>query len=346
MVRLSRRTVMAGAAGALIAAPAVHAQPARTNMRMMLDWALQGPHSFAVLANAKGYFAQEGINATLDRGFGSARTPVEIANGTYQMGFADLPTAIQFAFRNPQIGLTAVAIIFDSSPLCMIADANGPIRVPKDVEGRRVAAPEADGGRQMFPAFARATNIDPARIEWMTVTPQLREPMLVRGEAQAITGFVTSAIMSLEAIGMPLARQRIFRYRDHGLPFYSGAILTTRRYIAENPAVVRGTVKALMRGVQDAIRNPDEGIAALRAVEQLTDVPIERRRLEIANQELIITENTRRNGLSFVDAARMQTNIDIVRDTFALQGSVSVGDIWEPGFLPPRAELALPTGTG
>jgi NitT/TauT family transport system substrate-binding protein len=340
---VTKRTFLAGA-GATVAAAAIggRAQAQGGPVKIMMDWAWQGPQSPFLLAEKKGYFRAESVAVQLDRGFGSLRTPTEIAQGTYQMGFADLPTAIQFMFRNPASEVVCVGVVFDQSPLAAITDANGPIRTPKDLEGKRIAAPEADGGRQMFPAFARATGIDTSKINWLTVTPQLREPMLARGEADAITGFLTSAIMSLEAVNFPASRQRLFRYRDFGLPFYSGAILTSKKFARENPALVRGVLKASYRGFQDAIRNPDESIVALREREQLTDVAIERRRLGIAIEELMVTANTRANGLSAVDPARMQRNIDIVKETFSLAGDLKVADVWDPSFLPERQFLALP----
>lgn len=342
---ISKRHFLAGsaaAAGSLALGGHAGAQ-APTPVRMMMDWAWQGPQAPFLLAAKKGYYAAEGVAITLDRGFGSLRTPTEIAQGTYQMGFADLPTAIQFMHRNPDAGIVCVGVIFDQSPLCAVTDANGSIRTPKDLEGKRIAAPEADGGRQMFPAFAKATGINTASINWLTVQPALREPMLARGEADAITGFLTSAIMSLEAVNFPAARQRIFRYRDFGLPFYSGAILTSKRFAEQNPNAVRGAVKASLRGFVDAARTPDEAITALRERESLTDVAIERRRLGIALEELIVTPVTRANGLSFVDPARMQRNIDIVKETFSLPGNLTTADVWDGRFLPDRSFLNLPT---
>ncbi|MCX7373014.1 MAG: ABC transporter substrate-binding protein [Alphaproteobacteria bacterium] len=330
---------------AALAAPAAWAQPARQNLRFAVDWVIQVNHSWAVLAARRGYFQQEGINATVERGFGSGQTIQQVAAGALPLGFADIPTAIQFAMRNPQVGLRVVGVIFDGSPLVLTVDANGPIRSARDVEGRRIAAPEADAGRQMFPAFARAAGADLSRVEWVNVTGQLREAMLVRGEVHGITGFITSTIMGLESIGMPAARQRHFRYREAGLPFFSGGLITTQRFAAENPALLRGAVRALMRGTQHMARDPNDAIAAVREQEPLTDPAVERRRWEVVRDEMLVTENVRANGLSFVDPARMQRNIDIVRDTFGLTQPFTPADIWDGSFLPPAAELALPPTT-
>ena len=346
-MNLTKRRLFLSSAGALaLPLTALHAQPARQNLRFAVDWVLQVNHAWAVLAARRGYFNEAGINATVEGGVGSGQTIQQVASGAIQLGFADVPTAIQFALRNPQVGLRVVAVIFDGSPLVLTVDANGPVRTPKDIEGQRIAAPEADAGRQMFPAFARAVGVDITRVEWVNVTGQLREAMLVRGEAQGITGFITSTIMGLEAIGLPAARQRHFRYREAGLPFFSGGLITTQRFAGENPALLRGAVGALMRGVQHMARDPNDAIAAVREQEPLTDPAAERRRWEVVRDEMLVTENVRANGISSVDPDRMQRNIDIVRETFGITQPFSTADIWDGSFLPARDQLRLPATAG
>jgi NitT/TauT family transport system substrate-binding protein len=341
----TRRSTVLGATALAFATRPTRAQT-RTPLRFAIDWLPQVNHAFAVLALRRDLFAREGIAATVDRGFGSGRTMTDLAAGAIQMGMADIPTAIAFAMRNPQVGVRAIAVIYDGSPLVVTVDANGPIQAPSDLIGRRVAAPEGDAGRQVFPAFARAAGVDLGRIEWVNVTPQLREAMLVRGEAQAITGFVTSTPMGLESLGWSSARIRHFRYRDHGLPLFSNGIVTTDRFLKENPALARGALRALLRGLQMQLRDIEDAIAAVREHEPLTDPAVERRRWTIVRDEMLLTENVRRNGLSAVDPARMERNIAIVRETFSIAATMPVGEFWDPSFLPPAADLALPAAAG
>ncbi len=112
---------------------------------------------------------------------------------------------------------------------------------PRHLNGKRIAAPETDAGRQFFPAFAQATGIDLASIRWITVTPQLREPMLARGEADAITGFETSG-MSLAAHPWRRAGRYHFdplcpSWREPALHRAAGAA----PYAEANPRVVTGS---------------------------------------------------------------------------------------------------------
>jgi NitT/TauT family transport system substrate-binding protein len=341
---LSRRSFLAstsalGAASALGLGPAAAQAP--SNVKFMMDWAWQGPQSFALLARDRGYFREAGVNIQLDRGFGSGRVPVELAAGTYQMGYADINPAIKFMAEQPQAGIVCVAVMYDGGAQVVVVDANGPIKTPKDLEGKTLAAPEVDGARQLFPAFAKQTGIDASKINWMSVTPELREPMLAQGRAHGITGFITSSVPSLQRIGMGPERLRIFKYREFGLPFASSSILTTRRFVEENPRAVAGVVQAFMRGMQDTLKDQEAAINALKAHEPLTDVPTERGRLKMAMDELVMTDHVKKNGLSSIDPVRFQSAITMIEEAFKLPPKLKVADVYNPAFLPGAAMRAV-----
>ena len=169
-----------------------------------------------------------------------ARVPVDLAGGAYDMGQADINPVIKFMAENPNSGLVMVGIWGDRSLLCCTTRADGPIRTPKDLEGRTLAAPESDAGRQLFPAFAKAAGVDATKITWMTVSPELREPMLVQRRADAITGAITSVGMSLKALGMDFPAQRTLMYRDHGLDLLGTCYLTTRTFAEQESMTMLG----------------------------------------------------------------------------------------------------------
>jgi NitT/TauT family transport system substrate-binding protein len=328
----TRRAALLAAGGTLAAPALVQAQA--TRLRLTLDWAFQSPNAFALLAREKGYFRAAGLDVQIDRGQGSGGVPVALAGGSYDMGYADLNPAIRFMAENPERGIVAVAVMHDRSPLCAIVRADGPIRTPKDLEGKRLAAPDFDAGRQLFPAFARTAGIDASKVTFLSVTPALREPMLVRREADGVTGFVTTSALALKGIGLPLNQQRIMMYYDHGLNLYGGAILTTRAFLARNPDAVRGATAALMKGFIDTARNGQEMLDILKRIEPLTDVALERERHEMNLERVIMSDNVRANGVSAVDPARLQAGIVAVEQAYNLTPRLQAAQIYTSDFLP------------
>lgn len=337
--KISRRTLLAGGTAAIVAAPHVaRGQAALTRVRFTTSWALQGDSAFLLLGREKGFFREVGIDFQVNRGFGSGRVPVDVAAGTYDMGEGDFNPVLKFMGEKPERGLVVVAMLADSSPLTAITHADGPIKTPKDLEGRTLAAPEFDAGRQIFPAFARAAGIDASKVKWMSVAPELREPMLVQKRADAITGFVTSAGLSLKALGMDWPQMKLMMYKDHGLELYSGAYTTTREFIAKNPEAVKATVGAIMRSLVYAHRNPDETIEVLKKVEPLTNGPIELERLKTYEKFMMVTDHVRQNGISAVEPGRLTRNIEAIELSFNMKINLKPEDIYTDAFLPPREQ--------
>lgn len=333
-----RQAMIAGAA--FLTTPAI-ARAQTTRVRITLDWAFQAPNAFAVVARERGFFREAGLEVQLDRGQGSGGVPVALANGSYDIGYADINPAVRFMAENADRGIIAIAVLHDRSPLCAIVRADGPIRVPRDLEGRRLAAPDFDAGRQLFPAFARAAGLDAARVTFLSVTPALREPMLVRREADGVTGFVTTSALALKGLGLDHPQQRVMMYYDHGLNLYGGAILTTRAFAERNPQAVRGAVAAMVRGLRSQIADPAGAMDILRRVEPLTDVPLETERHQMNMQRVVLTDHVRANGLSAVDMARLQTGIRAVEQSFNLPERLDAARFYVPDFLPPRADLSV-----
>jgi NitT/TauT family transport system substrate-binding protein len=338
---LRRRHLLAGGAALplLAAPPTARAQPQR--VRLLLDWAFQSPNAFALVARERGYFREAGLEVQVDRGTGGGAVPPALVQGTHEMAYADINPTVRFLTQNPEAGLVAVCVLHDRSPMCAVARADGPIRAPADFAGRRVAAPDFDSARQLFPAFARANGIELGRVGFLSVTPALREPMLVRREADAITGFVTTSALALKSIGLDHPAQRVFMYYEHGLDLYGGSIITTRRFLESHPAAVRGVVAALLRGFRDTLANPAGMIQVLRQVEPLTDGPLELERHQLNVARVIVTDNVRQNGLSSVSVAKLQAGLEVVEDTFGSPRRLRAEQVYTDAFLPPASERRI-----
>ncbi len=336
---LTRRAAL-GTGAAILAAPALRAQ-SLPRVRFTLDWIFHGSYAFAAAGERNGIFRDAGVEIVTSRGFGSGRVPVDIAAGTYDLGIGDMTPAIRFMAENPDRGLVCVAMIYDQSPACCTVRADGPITDPKMLEGKTLAAPEFDGGRQIFPVFARYAGFDGSKVSWNSVSPELREPMLVQRRADGITGFITSTGLSLKGLGMDWPQQRIFRYKNFGMDFYGSGLLTTRQVLREKPEVIRAAVNAIIKASVWTYKNPAQAIQFLAQRETLTNVPLETERQQVTFDEMMVNDTVRANGLSYVEAPRMQRQIEGIVQTFNLPRTPSVADVYTDAFLPPVADRRL-----
>ena len=88
---------------ALLAATAAftlaHAQ--NTPIKFQLDWRFEGPSALFLTPVAKGYFKANKLDVTVDAGNGSGGAVTRVASGTYDMGFADMASLMEFHANNP-----------------------------------------------------------------------------------------------------------------------------------------------------------------------------------------------------------------------------------------------------
>ena len=307
-------------------------------VKFTLDWAYQGPQAPFLVALYKGYFAAEGLDVTIDRGYGSADAVTKIATGVYDIGFADINSMIEFNVQNPERALVAVAIVYDFAPFSIVTLRGRGIETPKDLVGRTLAAPAGDASRRLFPVFAKVVGIDPNQVTWISVDPALRERILVMGQADAISAHFFTAVLNLKAIGIPEEDIVVLLYAKHGLDLYGNAVMCSRKFAEEKPEVVRSFLRALTRAWQDTLANPEEAIAYVKQRDPLIDPKVELERLLLAINVCMLTPDVFERGFGDARPDRLERAIALVAEGFGLPLVPNIADVFTSEFLPPLSE--------
>jgi NitT/TauT family transport system substrate-binding protein len=342
MTLLTRRSAIALAVAAALSAPVAAAAPAaaQTKLKMVLNWKYQGPQGWFFLADDRGYFKAAGLDMTFDQGNGSGAPIPLVANGTYDVGFGDINALIEFAAKKPEDAPIAVYVIYNRPPFTIAVKADGPIKTPKDLEGKTLGGAPGDGALKLFPAFCKVTKIDCTKINITSMQPNLREQMLMQGQIDGAFGFVNTIRFSAKLIGVDPDKQiRFIKYGDYGMDLYSNAIIVSKKLVKDNPAAVHSLVAAINHGIEDALKDPDAAVAAVAKREPLIKVAIERERLDATLQDEMSHPEIATIGLGNVDPARLKRSIDILVEALNLPRTPSVDEVFTPAFLPPAGEL-------
>jgi len=307
---------------------------AETAIKFTLDWKFQGPTAAFLIAEARGYFTEEGLSVTIDSGNGSAGAVTRVASGAYQMGFADINSLVEFNAANPGQPVKAVMMIYDAAPFGLYALPASGIAQPADLVGKTLGAPVFDASYKLFPAFATAVGIDPQAVPRVNMDPPLREAMLVRGDVDVITGHYFTSMLDLESKGVDPATVTVMLYKDFGLDFYGNAVIASGRFIQEHPEAVRAFNRAVAKGMQDLVADPDGAIEIVLAKDPLADAELEKKRLAMALDVNILTPQVLENGFGAVDPARLARSIEQLAGALALEEKPAVESIWTAEFLP------------
>jgi NitT/TauT family transport system substrate-binding protein len=346
---MKRRTVLLGGlqAGLALAMPSLapwRAASAQspTNVKFVVDFTYQGNHAIWGLALAQGLFAKEGLNVTMDRGYGSGDTIVKVASGAYDVGFADVNAAVKFNAQNPDKRVIAVLQVFDRTLSSIITLKKSGITDPKQLPGHTIGAPEADASRLLFPAFAKKNGIDPSAIIWKSIAPNLRETILIQGQVDAITGFTSSSLFNLIGAGVPRDDVVLMPFAKFGMDLYGNAVIVREDTIKSKPDMVRGFVKATIEGTKALIKDPQAGLAAMHARDPMFDVALEADRLQLVLNDSILTPDVKKNGFGYIVPARMDLTINSNLEANGLNVVLTPDQLYTTSFLPPQAERMPP----
>ena len=319
-----------------LAAPRAQAQ---TKLKLVLNWKYQGPQGWFFLADDKGYFKAEGLDITIDQGDGSATPIPRVASGTYDIGFGDINALIEFAAKKPEEAPIAVYVMYNRPPFTIAVKADSAIKTPKDLEGKTLGGAANDGALKLFPAFAKMTGIDQSKITITNFQPNLREQMLMRGQADGVFGYVNTIRFSAKLSGIdPDKELRWINYGDYGMDLYSNAIIFSKKFVKENPNAVRGFLRALNKGIVDSLKDPKASVATVAKREPLIKMDVELERFDATIKEEMNHPEIAKIGLGDIDDARMKKAIDILVDANQLPRTPKVEEIFTREFLPPKAD--------
>ena len=321
-----------------LAAPSIVRAQTLTPVKFAIDFNFQGNHSVFSMAIKNGHFAKQGLDVKMDRGYGSGDTVVKIGAGAYDIGFADLNAAVIFNSANPGKRVMAVYQGFDKTLGSIITLKKSGITKPLDLQGKTLGAPEADAGRILFPVFAQKNGIDTMKVNWKSIAPNLRETILVQGQVDAITGFITTSLFNLIAAGIPREDIVTLPYADYGLDLYGNAVIVREDFMKAHPDIVAGFVRATIAGTKDAIANRDAAMESLKAYDPLFDVKLEAQRFQLALDRAILTPYVKSNGFGAVEPSRIQLTIAANTQAYMLSTPPNPEDLYTTKFLPPQAE--------
>ena len=103
---------------------------AKVDVKLGLDWAFQGTVAMLLYGLEQGYFSDEGLNVTIDRGYGSADAVTKVASGAYQFVLGDVNSMVEFNARNPDKQVVAVFMKYNRPPFSVVTVADRGIKHP------------------------------------------------------------------------------------------------------------------------------------------------------------------------------------------------------------------------
>jgi ABC-type nitrate/sulfonate/bicarbonate transport system substrate-binding protein len=324
-----------------LAAPAVWAQspPKLTPLKFTLDFRVTGQTAPFFLAQAQGYYRDEGLDVSIDVGAGSVTSITRVASGVYQLGLGDISSLIEFQSQNPGTPMVqAVYQYYNRAPFVIIGRKDRGISSDfQSLKGKRIAAAAVESTRRAWPMVANKLKLGAEHFQWITTDFSARDNVMVRGDVDGATYFHDSAV-SLFARMKP-EELSVLKYTEAGVNLYGNAVLASRKLIAEQPALVAGFLRASNRALKETLANPAAAIAAIKQREPILDEKVELDRWRLTAQ-YVAAPDVATHGLGDVRKALLEEQIAQAAQVFGLQNRPSADSVFERSLLPASTERA------
>lgn len=213
----------------------------------------------------KGYFADEGIEIEFDYSFetdgvaltGAGEIPFAVASGEQVLlaRSQGLPVVYAFAW-------------YQQFPISVIIAPELGIDSPEGLRGQKIALPGLFGANYIgVEALLFAGGIDPSEVTFDAVGFNQVEAY-ASGRSEIVVGYAANEPIVLRSQNFDLTELRVADY----VQLTANGIVTNEMTIKNEPELVRGMARALARGIEDAIADPDEAYEiSLKFVENLKD---------------------------------------------------------------------------
>ncbi len=222
-----------------------------THIRLPLGYIPNVQFAPLYVAVEKGYFREAGFDVEFDYRFET--------NGVALVGAGELPFAVvsgeQVLLARAQgLPVTYVAAWYQEYPISVVAKSELGVLIPQDLKGKRIGLPGLFGANYvglralLFEAKMNESDVTLESIGFNQVE------LMAAGKQDIIVGYTANEPVQLRAQEIPVTELRVANYVE----LASNGILASEKVIAENPALVRAFVGAFLKGLKDAIENPDE----------------------------------------------------------------------------------------
>jgi putative hydroxymethylpyrimidine transport system substrate-binding protein len=223
---------------------------------LVLDFAPNAVHAGIYTALDRDFDGAEGVTLRVRAPSSSTDAVKLLLAGRTQLAILDIhDLALARQRGRDVVGVMAVV----QRPLAAVLARPG-IRRPRDLAGRSAGVTGLPSDEAVLRSIVAGDGGDPDRVRRVTIGFQALSALL-SGRVDAATAFWNAEGVAVRARGL---RVREFRVDDFGAPPYPELVLaTSRATLQDERPVVRAAVRALRRGYEEALADPESAVTAL-----------------------------------------------------------------------------------
>ena len=306
---------------------------AQETVTLVLNWTPTADHAPYYYALQEGWYAEKGLELSIEVGRGSALSAQQVGVGASEFGVADLATAM--VARGKGADLVAVMSVYANTPQGFYWLKSSGIEGPEDFSGNRIGNPPGDASRVMWPAFAQAAGLEPDSVSFVNIAPPAKMPSLKSGAVEIISDFYNEHDLKLREFGDDLGYAA---WSDLGLNPYGNSIVVNGDFLAENEAAVASFVEVSQRAFAACVDDVEPCLEALMAGASGLDLETQRNQWE--RIKLLMTDDfTTTEALGWIDEARLADDYELVSAYIGIDEPFEIGTMFTTRFLDQNVKM-------
>jgi len=226
---------------------AVKPAAALERVTLQLKWTHAFQFAGYYAAKEKGFYNEAGLDVVIEQAFPETDVVQQVIAGEAQYGVGSSGLLLDRYEGKPVVVL---AVIFQHTPYRIFTSYK--IRNISELKGKRIMM---ENHAQELIAFLQR---EVGGLEGLKMLPHtFNEKALVYGEADAVSGYITSEPYHYSEERFPY---KSFNPRTAGIDFYGDNLFTSERELRDNPGRVKAFREATLKGWRYASEHQDEMI--------------------------------------------------------------------------------------
>jgi ABC-type nitrate/sulfonate/bicarbonate transport system substrate-binding protein len=226
---------------------------------VLLDWTPNTNHTGLYVAQEKGYFKAEGLEVEIIQPSGGT-VDMLVASGSADFGVS-YQESVTFA-RVENVPIVSIAAVIQHNTSGFASLKQKGILSPYDFEGKKYGGWGSDIEKAMITYLMKNKGADPAKVEILTTGDADFFQASSRGDIDFAWIFEGWAGIEAKIRGIDI------NYIDLGkeaqvFDYYTPVLITSEKIIKDEPSLVKKFMKAVSKGYEYAVENPDNAAAAL-----------------------------------------------------------------------------------
>lgn len=300
---------------------------------LRVNWLWYGSHGIFFLGKERGYYADENIDLELKEGNGSANGVRLVANKEDTFAYASSATMINLAARGAPV--ISVAVIDAEGVDAVFCHPDSGIKTFKDLEGKKVLTTAGAGTNLFFPVAAKNGGADINKIQLVNTAEGAKITSYLEGLAPCTLGGLDDVPAELESHGAPAPIA--IPYSDYGVyqPGYS--IVAHKDVIASKPDMVKRFVRATLKSVEAAQKDPDAAVQAMVKAGAVENTPAELKRMRQVldvTLSILVSDNNKEGKIGMHVPEDWKSALSLLKEYTELETEIPYNGFYTNDFLP------------